>query len=229
MRYLFLLATMRSGSSLLSSILSSHPEILGYGETHVVYDGTDKMRELVARVRHAHEGHHQGREPARYVLDKLLHDGLIRDPGVLEGIDLTCVFLLREPRRTIESLVHQLDSTLDDAFNYYRERLLNLERYARAFPRSAFLTYERLIENPAGTLERLAGFLDLSSPLSSEYRLQPLHDRKGVGDRSGRLAAGRVLSDAREISVDLPEDRVAEAEAAYLSCRSVLEQACVVM
>ncbi len=227
--YLFLLGTMRSGSSLLSSILCSHPEILGYGETHVVYDGTDKMRELADRVCRAHEGHHEGQLPFRYVLDKLLHDGLIRDPGALEGIDLTCVFLLREPRRTIESLVHQLDSTLDDAFNYYRERLLNLERYARAFPRSAFLTYERLIEDPAGTLERLTAFLGLRSPLSSEYRLQPLHGMKGVGDRSGRLAAGRILSEAREISVALPAGRVAEAEAAYLRCRSVLEQACAVL
>jgi len=225
MRYLFLLGTMRSGSSLLTAILCSHPEILGFGETHVVYDGPEKMQELVARVRRAHEG----QQPKRYVLDKLLHDGLIRDPGALDGIDLTCVFLLREPRRTIESLVHQLDSTLDDAFNYYRERLLNLERYARAFPRSAFLTYEGLIADPAGTLERLARFLGLGSPLSAEYRLQPLHDRKGVGDRSGRLQAGRILSEAREISVRLPEDRVAEAEAAYLRCRPVLEQACVVL
>ena len=225
MRYLFLLGTMRSGSSLLTSILCSHPEIIGYGETHVVYDGPDKMWELIARVRRAHEG----RAPTRYVLDKLLHDGLIRDPGVLEGIDVTCVFLLREPRRTIESLVHQLDSTLDDAFNYYRERLLNLERYARAFPRSAFLTYEGLIADSAGTLTRLARFLDLESPLSSEYRLQPLHGLKGVGDRSGRLEAGRILSGAREISVDLPEDRVAEAETAYRKCRAVLEERTLAM
>lgn len=223
--YLFLLATMRSGSSLLSSILSSHPEILGYGETHVVYDGTEKMQELVARVRRAH----RGQVPPRYVLDKLLHDGLIRDPGVLEGIDLTCVFLLREPRRTIESLVHQLDSSLDDAFSYYRQRLASLERYARAFPRSAFLTYEGLIEDPEGSLTRLARFLGLGSPLSADYRLQPLHDVKGVGDRSGRLQAGRVLSDSREISVELPEDRVAEAEAAYRKCRAVLEESTLAM
>lgn len=218
-RYLFLLGTMRSGSSLLAAILCSHPEILGYGETHVVYDGIEKMRELVARVRRAHEG----REPSRYVLDKLLHDGLIRDPEVLAGADLTCVFLLREPRRTLESLVHQLDSTLDDAFTYYRERLLNLERYARAFPRSAFLTYEGLIADPEGTLARLGRFLGLTTPLSSEYRLQPLHGVKGVGDRSGRLEAGRILSEAREIRVALPEEQVAEAEAAYWKCRAVLE------
>lgn len=223
--YLFLLATMRSGSSLLTSILGSHPEILGYGETHVVYDRPEKVQELAARVRRAHDG----REPARYVLDKLLHDGLVRDPGVLEGIDLTCVFLLREPRRTIESLVHQLDSTLDDAFAYYRERLLHLELYARAFPRSAFLTYEGLIADPAGTLARLTRFLDLGSPLSSEYRLPPLHGVKGVGDRSGRLEAGRILAEAREIRVPLPEDRVAEAEAAYRKCRAVLEASTLAM
>jgi hypothetical protein len=218
--YLFLLATMRSGSSLLTAILCSHPEILGYGETHVVYDRPEKMRELEARVRRAH-----GEQiPARYVLDKLLHDGLIRDPEVLEGIDLACVFLLREPRRTIESLVHQLDSTLDDAFGYYRERLASLERYARAFPRSAFLTYEGLIEDPDETLDRLSRFLGLRSPLSPEYTLQPLHEVKGVGDRSGRLQAGHILSEAREISVDLPEDRVAEAEEAYRKCRAVLEE-----
>lgn len=218
--YLFLLGTMRSGSSLLTSILCSHPEILGYGETHVVYDEPGKMQELAARVRRAHGG----REPERYVLDKLLHDGLIRDPDVLEGVDLTCLFLLRAPRRTIESLVHQLDSTLDDAFTYYRERLLHLERYARAFPRSAFLTFEGLTGDPAGTLERLTGFLGLSSPLSPEYRLQPLHDVKGIGDRSGRLAAGRILIEERELSVELPEDRVAEAEASYWKCRAVLEE-----
>lgn len=217
--YLFLLGTMRSGSSLLTSILCSHPEILGYGETHVVYDGPGKMQELIDRVRRAHGG----REPERYVLDKLLHDGLIRDPGVLEGVDLTCVFLLREPGRTIRSLVHQLGSTLDDAFTYHRERLRHLEIYARAFPRSAFLTFEGLTGDPEGTLERLAGFLGLGSPLSPEYRLQPLHGVKGVGDRSGRLAAGRILSEERELSVELPEDRVAEAEASYRKCRAVLE------
>jgi hypothetical protein len=86
-----------------------------------------------------------------------------------------------------------------------------------------------LIADPQGTLERLARFLDLGSPLSAEYRLQPLHDVKGVGDRSGRLAAGRILSEAREIRISLPEDRVAEAEAAYRRCRPVLEQACVVL
>ena len=207
-RYLFLLGTMRSGSTLLASILCSHPGVLGYGETHVVYRSSGDFGELEARVCRAH-----GIDPAeigpRYVLDKLLHDGLLPHPEALSGADLTCLFLLREPRRTIQSLVHQLGSTLDDAFAYYLGRLASLERYARVFPRAAFL--------------------GLDPPLTAEYRLQPLHDVKGVGDRSEAIRAGRVLASPRELTVELPEDRVGEAAEAYRRCKAVLEESTLAM
>jgi hypothetical protein len=222
-RYLFLLGTMRSGSTLLTSILCSHPGVFGYGETQVVYRSSGDFGELEARVCRAH-----AIDPAeigpRYVLDKLLHDGLLRDLGIFEEVDLTCLFLLREPRRTIQSLVHQLGSTLDDAFTYYRDRLASLERYARIFPRAAFLTYEDLTGDPERTLAGLTSFLGLSPPLAAKYRLQPLHDVKGVGDRSEAIRAGRVLANPRDLTVELPEDRVAEAEAAYRGCREALEE-----
>ncbi len=226
-RYLFLLGTMRSGSTLLASILCSHPGILGYGETHVVYDGPGKLGELETRVCRAH-GIGPDEIGERRVLDKLLHDGLLRDPRVLDGADLTCLFLLREPRRTIQSLVHQLGSTLDDAFSYYRGRLGTLESYARAFSRTAFLTYEDLVADPELTLAGLTAFLGLSPPLTAEYRLQPLHGVKGVGDRSEAIRAGRILANPRELPAgiaELPEDRVAEAEAAWRRCREALSSA----
>jgi hypothetical protein len=221
-RYLFLLGTMRSGSTLLTSILCSHPGVLGYGETHVVFRSPGDLGELEARVCRAHGIDPAEIGPSRYVLNKLLHDGLLPDPGIFEGIDLTCLFLLREPRRTIQSLVHQLGSTLDDAFTYYQARLASLERYAAVFPRSAFLTYEDLAGDPERTLAGLTAFLDLDPPLTAEYRLQPLHDVKGVGDRSEAIRAGRVLANPRELAVELPEDRVAEAEEAYRRCREAL-------
>lgn len=220
-RHLFVLAPMRSGSTLLTFLLCSHPEILGYGETHVVYNAPARLGELTARVCRAHGIGHPP-PGTRYVLDKLLHDGLLRRPEVLEGVDVTCLFLLREPRRTIQSIVHQLDSTLDDAFNYYRERLASLETCSRIFPRSAFVTYEELAEDSERTLARLAVFLELSTPLSTEYRLQPMHDVKGVGDRSEAIRAGRILLNPRELTVELPEDRLAEAEEAYRRCREIL-------
>jgi hypothetical protein len=220
-RYLFLLGTMRSGSTLLTSILCSHPGVLGYGETHVVYRSSGDFGELEARVGRAH-----GIDPAaigeRYVLDKLLHDGLLPDLRVLDGVDLTCLLLLREPRRTIQSLVHQLGSTLDDAFTYYQARLASLKRYAGVFPHAAFLTYEDLAGDPERTLAGLTAFLGLDPPLTPEYRLQPLNDVRGVGDRSEAIRAGRVLANPRELAVGLPEDRMAKAEAAYRACLEAL-------
>jgi hypothetical protein len=227
-RYLFLLGTMRSGSTLLTSILCSHPGVLGYGETHVVYRSSGDFGELEARVCRAH-----GIDPAeigpRHVLDKLLHDGLLPDPGALDGVDLTCLFLLREPRRTIQSLVHQLGSTLDDAFTYYQARLAALERYAGVFTRAAFLNYEDLVSDPEKALAGLTAFLGLDPPLAAEYRLQPLHDVKGVGDRSEAIRSGRVLANPRDLAVELPEDQVAEAEEAYRRCRAVLEEIMLAM
>lgn len=222
--YILLFAPMRSGSTLLTFLLCSHPEILGYGETHVVYRSPADFAELVARVCRAHG---KERPERRYVLDKQLHNGLLRQPDCLDGADVTCLLLLREPRRTIRSIVHQLDSTWDDAFTYYEERLAALASYVPHFPRSAFLTYERLVGEPERALAGLTDFLGLSPPLSPEYQLQPLHDRKGVGDRSEAIRAGKILPNARELTVELPEARLAAAEAAYLRCRSALEQACV--
>ncbi len=225
--HLFLFGTMRSGSTLLASILCSHPGILGYGETHVVYDAPGKLRELESRICRAH-GIGPDEIGPRRLLDKLLHDGLLRDPRVLAGQNLTGVFLLRDPRRTLQSLIHHLGSTLDDAFTYYQARLATLERYAEAFPGSLFLAYEELTSDPGRTLAALTGCLGLTPPLTPEYRLQPLHDVKGVGDRSEAIRAGRVLASPRELpaGAELPEDRLREAEEAYRRCRKALSSTC---
>ncbi|HYN20658.1 MAG TPA: sulfotransferase [Thermoanaerobaculia bacterium] len=224
--YIFLFAPMRSGSTLLTFLLCSHPEILGYGETHVVYRSPEDLEELVARVCRAHG---KERPERRYVLDKQLHNGLLRRPDCLVGADVSCLFLLREPRRTLRSIVHQLDSTWDDAFTYYEERVAALASYVAHFPRNAFLTYERLVGEPEQALAGLTDFLGLSAPLSPEYELQPLHDQKGVGDRSETILAGKILANPRELTVELPEDRLAAAEAAYLECKSALAKDCLTL
>jgi LPS sulfotransferase NodH len=35
--FVHILSHMRSGSTLLAHLLASHPEIIGYGETHIRY------------------------------------------------------------------------------------------------------------------------------------------------------------------------------------------------
>ncbi|MDY7013544.1 MAG: sulfotransferase family protein, partial [Cyanobacteriota bacterium] len=49
-RVLFILSHMRSGSSLLTHILNSNPEIIGYGETHLQYSSEADFKRLMLKV-----------------------------------------------------------------------------------------------------------------------------------------------------------------------------------
>ncbi|MGV2388843.1 MAG UNVERIFIED_CONTAM: sulfotransferase [Microcystis novacekii LVE1205-3] len=41
---------MRSGSSLLTHILNSNPEIIGFGETHLVYESEQDFKALMFQL-----------------------------------------------------------------------------------------------------------------------------------------------------------------------------------
>jgi len=45
-RILLILSHMRSGSSLLTHLLNSNPEIIGYGETHIQYASEQDFKKL---------------------------------------------------------------------------------------------------------------------------------------------------------------------------------------
>ncbi len=49
-KILFLLSHMRSGSSLLSHILVTNPEIAGFGETHIKYSVEDDFEKLILKI-----------------------------------------------------------------------------------------------------------------------------------------------------------------------------------
>jgi len=66
---LFILGHMRSGSSLLTHILSSNAAIDGYGETHLDYSNPQDFGVATANV-----CRHLWKVPSgEYVLDKVLH------------------------------------------------------------------------------------------------------------------------------------------------------------
>ena len=49
-RILFVLSHMRSGSSLLTHILNTNNEIIGYGETHIKYSSELDFKALLSKV-----------------------------------------------------------------------------------------------------------------------------------------------------------------------------------
>ena len=95
--HLFILGHMRCGSTLLTNILCSHPEVIGFGETRTVYESERDFTKLVWKV---HWTHRRFRVTQTYALDKLLHNHQLPDPALLDRRPHKLIFLSREPVRS---------------------------------------------------------------------------------------------------------------------------------
>jgi len=230
--FLFVVSHMRSYSSLLCHILGSHPEISGYSEAQLSYFGRNDLQRLARTVRE-----HTG-EPAlkRYVLDKLLHNKREIAPDILRRPDVRCLFLLRNAPDTIASILnmaHALQSTGDYSdparvVAYLAERLTQMAAYAPLVRgRALFVESERLLDDTAARLDRIAQWLGLAEPLSPEYRTFRHTGQRGHGDPSPHIRAGRIVaSDADRhrdyVPIVVADDLLERADAAYARCRAAL-------
>jgi hypothetical protein len=222
--YILLMSHMRSYSTLLAHILGSHTEIDGYTELHQHYESPLDLRGMTRRI----EEHTGTRRRGRYALDKLLHGRGIVDPGILRRDDVKVVFLLRNARDTLPSILRaSVDGdkvasagTPEVAANYYVARLGQLDRYSGLLgARAAFVEAERLIADTDAVLAELTRYLELATPLSPAYSQFKHTGKRGLGDPGKNILTGRVLRDhEREPSggeVEIPEDMIAAAVAAH--------------
>jgi len=203
----FILCSIRSGSTLLRVLLDSHPEIHAPHELH--------LRHLLVRARGPHAKaalHELGLEQQglRYLMwDRLLHRELtasgkrlivdktpnnvfIADQLLACWPDARFVFLLRHPAAIARSR-----QKLRPRDSHNVERVL---RYCAAVEaaRQAHdgyeLRYEELTAEPERVLRGLCGFLGVAwDPRMLDYGA---HDhgpyRAGLGDWAGKIGAGRV-------------------------------------
>ena len=237
--FILVVSHMRSFSSLLCHILGSHPEISGYGEAQQPYRGRIDLDRLARKVRTQ-----IGDVPlARFVLDKVLHNHLEIAPGVLARPDVRCLFLLREPRDTMSSVVNMARSLghagrfadPGQVASYYAGRVAQIERYS-ALPDidAVFVDAARLIDDTEAVLAGLTQWLGLASPLVPEYRTFPLTGRPGHGDTSANIRAGKVIRDADlrhrdQAVVAIPDDALERASQAYAACHAALSARCRAM
>jgi len=227
-RIIWLLGHMRSGSTLLMHLLSSHPEILGAGERNATYSTSDDLHRLVV------DAAYQRREFFRrygYVVDQINHSRFLASEELLDHPRLYRIFLVREPTASLASMNETFgplyDTSPGELVEYYLERLPALERDARQASnrsRSLFLTYEELVGRPAETLSCLAAFLDLRSPLSERYELFDFTGKKG--DPSSRISSRQILPDRPRGSTALAPAVEQRLQAAHSRCLRVLRDRC---
>ncbi|NMG60086.1 sulfotransferase family protein [Geitlerinema sp. P-1104] len=236
LRVLLILSHMRSGSSLLTHILSQNPAILGYGETHITYQTPQDIKQLMVKVywqchdfrqlsdlKHLRMTHH-------YVLDKVLHNRLLADESLLKQPQVSVIFLIREPTSTLASL-QKLKPHLDypKQFFYYKNRLLTLGRYAELIhdkERSLWLTYDQILDETETVFNQLHAFLGTDSGFSEQYQIMKTTGQKGVGDSHGKIKSGTIIRNKPTSQVHLPQDIQAEAEDLYQSTYDRLYNFC---
>lgn len=223
--FLFLLAHMRSQSSLLAHLLASHPEIAGHSELHRRYE----TRADLTAMRAAIEAQLGAPAGVRWLVDKVLHNQLSIDPRILARSDVRAIVLLRRPAASIASMVrmtrtHAPDQPYADPVNagaYYVDRLRVLLSYeASLAPRLVFVASETLVDAPDETLASLSRWLGLARPLASTYRTFANSGVLGHGDPSEHIRVGRVLNDQERAgepleAIEMPPALLDEAQGVY--------------
>jgi hypothetical protein len=238
-KFLFILSHMRSGSSLLAHILSNNSEIIGFGETHTEYHSELDLKQLMVKI---YTRLCEVRRPSdlkqlrmhhTYILDKVLHNSKFSDYSFLASDTIYSIFLLREPKRSLISLL-DLKPHWDEAtaVEYYTDRLRQLEVYARFInnpKRTLVVTYEQLLNQTDTTLCKLQQFLNTTQPLSENYHLLKTTGQPGVGDHKGNIKAGRIVRDQRKLDHTVSDRGIHCGQTAFDQCIQTLSQYCTVI
>lgn len=231
-KYIFILSHMRSGSSLLTHLLASNPVICGYGETRTRYFSRRGFGILAGKALFTLRGELRS-ERKKYVLDKVLHDRFL-DPArvdLLCGGDIKVVFLLREPRGTLTSLVNRFRHSEARATDHYLSRLAALQQYGKTLTSKtscAALTHDQLLHRTGEVFRLLERFLELDCALSETYQILPTTGVRRIGDPSKKILSGKIVrEDAEPMRITISDETMKVAKDKYESCLSRLQNTCL--
>jgi len=229
--FVYILSHMRSGSSLLTHLLVSNPDICGFGEAHIRYSTPRSFNTLIGKVLFTLR-RTPGSVSERYVLDKVLHNYLL----TYENVNLLCdeksrvIFLLREPAATLPSIMKFLNYSEQQALDYYISRLAMLEKNARELSRHkhcVMLTHDQLLYSTDKIFGMLERFLALQQPLSETYQVLRTTGRGGTGDPSKNIRAGFIVREqTKPKAAQISPESLNSAWQAFEHCRATLAQYC---
>lgn len=225
---IFLLSHMRANTSLFGHLLGSHPLVEGYYEMHIGYYSWKSLW----RQRLRHFANHSVKHGARFMFDKVLHDGHYVAPHLLQRKKSKSIFMLRAPEQSIKSLVvlYQKrnpdlpEATPAGAAQYYIDRLTTLAKLASAIhKRFYYLDAETLIDATQATLNDLSEWLEFTSPIPNEYKPFENTGKGNSGDHSNRLKSGQVSKERSDYSrIIIPPELMHAADCAYQTHRASL-------
>jgi hypothetical protein len=227
MKIILILGHIRSGSSLLQHLLISNPQITGFGENHMSYEGFEDFTQLACNTLWCLR---TLRMPETYWVDKIVH---LRSFNISERIlkdnNVFTVFMVRDPLASIQSIFKNSTDVLPVSIQYYSEMMNELECYGRLIPdkkHGFFLTYDQLLNETDTVLTGLSQYLKLDPPLDDTYDLLPTTGKSSYGDWSENIKSGKIVKLPGDHSIKIPDESIAPAAAAYNRCRMTLKTYC---
>lgn len=227
-RVLWILSHMRSGSSLLTHLLTANPEIIGYGETHIRYEAPQDFKRLLSKVYWESQDYRSLSDLPKlllqetYILDKLLHDNKLFNLSLLQSSQITTLFLVREPQRSLNS-IRDLKPAWSEAktLAYYCDRLQTLVTYATQIAdptRALLLRHDQLINESPAVFQSLQQFLNTQTGFTEKYQIQKTTGAKHVGDSRGKIMAGQIVRTQRALKQTVSQEAIDQADTAYQTC-----------
>jgi len=218
---------MRSGSSLLTHLLISNPEIEGFGESKICWSTRKDFDHLMTRVSYNRKNFKMNE---RFVLDKMLHNRLVSHLDILNDERLKIIFLLREPVRTLISHLSILKNENErSALLYYQQRLsflLKCAEFVGSQERSLFFTYDELINQTEIVFKKIESFIDLKYPISTNYMITKHTGVKNIGDSSEYIKSGKILKTPVNKKIKISQSVIEQAQESYSACLSDLRKYC---
>ncbi|MDJ0660578.1 MAG: sulfotransferase family protein [Crocosphaera sp.] len=235
-KVLFILSHMRSGSSLLTHILISNPAIKGYGESHIQYQLEADLRSLYYKAYFHNQEFTNLQDLGKlrmnhtYILDKLLHDKKLLNNNLLKSEDFYFIFLIREPNRSLASMLdHKPHWTQENAVDYYSQRLETLSKYSSIInskKRSFFLTYDQLINKSEPVFTFLQNFLETQEGFSENYQVLNTTGKRNIGDFKENIRSGRIIRKPRPLDFSISPDLLEKAKNKFDECHKILHKSC---
>ena len=229
-KILFILSHMRSGSSLLTHLLTTNPEIIGFGEAHIEYDSDQTLKTLIRKV---YRDTRQLRMNHKYVLDKLLHDKKLVDEKILFSEEVRAIFLIREPKRALASILTLKPHWNENqAIEYYSSRLATLEKYAKLInnkKHSLFITHEQILNNTQSVFKMMQDFLEVKQPFSEEYQVLSMTGTRGIGDSSENIKSGRIVRTNKTSEIAISSELIEQGLQSFVQCCTTLPQYCQIV
>jgi hypothetical protein len=217
-RYVFILAHMRSGSTLLSHILASHPNFVQAGESYITYRTSADLQNLVVETCRRLQKIYLR---ATYIADKIVYDGYITDEILKSPLIHKCVILVRSPEAALQSMIDHYGWQEKLAVDTYINRLESLVRHGLILRERALLVeYDDLIDHTEKSLAKLTEFFGETRPFESNYKTNRMTGHP-VGDASINIFAGRVIR-TQPHKIDIGVEALAKASTAFRNCRQRL-------